>query len=89
MGVILKMSYTLHIIFNQNRHRLQQSQRDAPTQGRSLCEIDKILETETQCDSLGKFYRDVVGGILWIVVGFQGDLAVADIALAGEFDASF
>jgi len=88
-GEILKMSHTLHVIFDQDGHRLQQSQRDTAAQGSRLGEIDEILETETQCDALGKFYRDVVGGILWVVVGFQSHLSVADIALAGKFDASF
>ena len=83
------MSHALHIIFNQDRHRLQQSQCNASAQGSSLSEIDQILETETQSDALRKFYRDVVGGIFWIVIGFQSYLAVANIALAGEFDTSF
>jgi hypothetical protein len=80
------MSHTLHIIFNQDRHILQQSQCDTSTQGCSLGEIDEIFQTETQGNSLRKFYRDIVVGILWIVIRFQRNLSVSNISLAREFD---
>lgn len=83
------MPNTFHIILDENRHRLQQPQRDAPTQRRSLGEIDEILQTKGQGDALGKLYVDVVGGCLGVIIGFESDLAVANVALARELDASF
>jgi hypothetical protein len=85
----MKMPNTFHIVFDENRHRLQQPQRDTPTQRRSLGEIDEILQTKGQGDALGELYVDVVGGGLGVVIGFESDLAVANVALAGEFDAPF
>src|SRR2546423_11386962 len=85
---ILKMSHTLHIIFYQDRHVLQQSQCDTSAQGGSFGEIDEIFETETQSNSLGKLYRNIVGGSLWIIIGFQSNLSVSNISLAREFDTS-
>jgi len=83
------MPNALHIILDENRHRLQQPQRNTPAQWRSLGEIDEILQTKGQRDALGELYVDVVRGGLGVIVRFESDLAVADVALAGEFNTAF
>jgi hypothetical protein len=88
-GGILKMANTLHIILDKNRHSIQHPQRNASAQWRRLREIDKILQTEAQRHALRKLYADTVCSVLGVIVGFERDLAVSNVTLAGEFDAAF
>jgi len=83
---ILKMPNAFHIILDENRHSVQQPQRNAPTQRRRLRKIDKIFQTKAQAHALRKLYIDTVGGVLCIVVVFKRDLTISNVALAGEFD---
>jgi hypothetical protein len=82
------MADSLHVVLDENRHSLQQSQGDTPTQWRSFGKVDQILETETQTNPLRKFYLDIIRRILWIVIRFQRDLSISDIALTGKLDTS-
>ena len=82
------MSDALHIVLHENRHRLQQSQRDTPTQRRRFRKINQVLQTETQTNSLRKLYGDIILRMLWIVVGFEGNLTIANVSLTRKFDTS-
>lgn len=83
------MTHTLHVVFDENRHVIQQSQCDASAQRASFREIDQILQTKAQRHALREFYRDIIGGVLGIIVGFQCNLSITNITLAGKFDTSF
>jgi len=87
MWILLKMSHSFHIVFNKNRHSLQQSQRNASAQRSSFGEIDEILQTETQRDSRREFYRDIIRRVFRVIIRFQGNLSISNISLTRELDA--
>lgn len=82
------MSHTLHIIFDENRHSLQQSQSDTPTQWGSFSKIDQIFQTKAQGNALRKFDSDIIGRIFRIIIRLQSNLSISDISLTREFDTS-
>lgn len=74
-------------IFNLQRDFLGKAELDLAGQGSGLAEIDEVLEGEGQSDWLGELNRHVFGGIFDVGVLANGHGAVANVTLAGEFDA--
>lgn len=66
---------------------LGKAELDLAGQGSGLAKIDEVLEGESQSDWLSELNRHVFGGIFDVGVLANGHGAVANVALAGEFDA--
>jgi hypothetical protein len=69
------------------RDLLRKAELDLAGQGSGFAKVDEVLEGESQSDRLSKLNRHVFGGIFDVGVLANGHGAVANVALAGEFDA--
>lgn len=74
-------------IFNLQRNFLRKAKLDLARQSSSLAEVDEVLEGEGESDRLSKLNRDVFVGVLDVRVLANSHGTIANVTLAGEFDA--
>ena len=73
-------------VLNQEWHIWGQTKLDSSGETRSLAEVDKVLEGESEGDWIGKINIDVQVWLLDAVVGAKSDSTLADVSISGELD---